>query len=188
MTKDEMLEAGRFRMIAFCLTNGISVPVVNVVRKADWRFDACAYYRADVITICVEKCASIGTAGRAWSYPGYHIDRTPYGVLQHELGHHVDRERSAVKGAYGGDFSTQLRAASREPKLTGYCPNDWEWFAEMFRLYVTNPSLLLAMRPATHALIGAAGFQDVEPRSWREVLADAPWRTLEMAERNTGHG
>lgn len=184
--KGGQLEESVTLMEQFCARNHLSVPRIVVVKPGDWRFPStCAYYRADVVTICVERCAHIGRAGRAWSYPGYSVDRTPYGVIQHELGHHVDHMMSSIKGAYGGDFSVGMRAASREPKLTNYCPNDWEWFAEMFRLFATNPTFLQALRPKTYTLMVEAGLQPVETRHWREVLEHAPERTRDMAERRT---
>lgn len=182
MTKTELLESGSALVEQFCVANSIRIPVRKIVPKIAWRFNVCAFYRPEQITICVEKCAHIGTANRAWSYPGYVIDRTPHGVMAHELGHHVDHLKSTVKGAYGGDFSSQMRAASGEKKLTNYCPNDWEWFAEMFRLFVTNSSLLLAVRPKTYELMLAAGLEPVVRKHWSQVLSDAPERTIAQAK------
>lgn len=56
----------------------------------------------------------------------------------------------------------------------------------MLRLFVTNPSLLKAVRPRTYDLICAAGLCVSERRHWHEVLSDAPARTREMAERRVG--
>lgn len=184
MTKVELLAQGMELMGEFCEANSLSQPSVTQVDAGAWRFDStCAYYRRLEITICASRCAHPGTAGRAWSWPGYAIDRTPYGVIQHELGHHADWFRSDVKGAYGGEFSAAIRKASGEPKLTNYCPNDWEWFAEMFRLFVTNGDLLRYLKPRTHALLIDAGFRPIIDQPWREVLRDAPPRTIEMAAK-----
>lgn len=186
LAKLKMQEDGQALVERFCRANAMVVPRTVLVSRADWRFPStCAYYREDVITICVDRCSSIGTAGRQWSYPGHVTDRTPYGVMAHELGHHVDRVRSEAKGAYGGDFSERMRAASGEPKLTSYCPNDWEWFAEMFRLFVTNPDLLRLVRPRTYELL-RAHFEPVEERPWLRVLWDAPRRTIEAAAKKAG--
>lgn len=184
LTKQALLSQGMDLIESFCDFNGLRLPPVRQYTAAEWRFaSTCAYYRPETIHIAVQRCAHIGTANRAWSYPGYVIDRTPYGVVAHELGHHVDHIRSLVKGSYGGDFSERMRAESREPKLTNYCPNDWEWFAEMFRLFVTNSDLLRAVRPRTHALLVGAGLKPVVTKPWREVLQGAPERTIEMAGR-----
>lgn len=186
-TKAEMLEAGIDNVESFCEFNGLRTPEIIKVKSSAWRFSStCAYYRPENIHICVDKCSSIGTAGRQWSYPGHYTDRTPYGVMAHELGHHVDYIKSTVKGAYFGDFSVNLRAASKEPKLTSYCPNDAEWFAEMFRLFVTNSDLLMRMRPKTYDLICEAGLRPVIAAPWHKVLKDAPQRTIDMVAKKLG--
>lgn len=179
--KMQLVNQGVARMIRFCELNDIEAPYVKIY-TGSWRYSACAFYRPVSIRISPRHCAHIGTAGRAWSYPGYAIDRTPYGVIQHELGHHVDWLLSSQRGAYGGDFSVDLRSRSQEKKITNYCPNDWEWFAEIFRLFVTNPDLLMRIRPKVHEEL-ANRFKPVETRSWQEVLAAAPQRTIEMALR-----
>ena len=144
----------------------------------------CAYYRPQRgIVICVERCASIGTAGRQWSYPGYTVDRTPYGVVQHELGHHVDLTRGERKGAYWSEFSSAVRGRAGEKPITSYCPNNAEWFAEMFRVFVTNPDLLFHVRPRTHRELCLC-FEPVFTDTWRDRLKDAPARTIKAAERH----
>lgn len=186
-TRAEMLEAGIDNVESFCGFNGLRTPSVEKVIASLWRFQStCAYYRPEQITICPDRCAVIGKAGRAWSYPGHYTDRTPYGVLAHELGHHVDYIRSTVKGSYFGDFSEKLRAASKEPKLTSYCPNDAEWFAEMMRLFITNSDLLERMRPKTYDLIRDAGLRPVVTAPWHIVLKDAPQRTIDMVAKRLG--
>src|SRR5437879_1611994 len=88
--KGRLLARGQDVMLAFCDFNEIPAPAVRPRDSATWAFSACAFYRSHRIAICVQRCAAIGTAGRQWSFPGYTVDRTPYGVVQHELGHHVD--------------------------------------------------------------------------------------------------
>lgn len=75
-----------------------------------------------------------------------------------------------------------MRAASRDQPLTSYCPNDAEWFAEMFRLFVTNPDLLRLIRPATFDLI-ASDFRPSVTAAWDTVLESAPARTVVAAKR-----
>ena len=47
---------------------------------------------------------------------------------------------------------------------------------------MTNPYLLCLIRPRTFDELRSR-FKPVETRDWRDVLADAPERTIEMAER-----
>lgn len=182
MNKQQLLERGEAHMRLFCDLNQLESPPVIVQTRANWPWDACAFYRPVRIEICLEACAAIGVAGMAWSYPGYSVDRTPFGVLAHELGHHVDVLRSTRSRGYLGDFSINLRKESGEERLTSYCPNDGEWFAEMFRLFVTNPNLLKIVRPKTYALLRAL-YEPVVRGSWEEVLQDAPERTKEACRK-----
>ncbi|MET3512776.1 hypothetical protein ABIC63_000541 [Pseudacidovorax sp. 1753] len=180
--KQSMLKRGIQLMEGFCAANDLPVPPVTLTNREGWSFDACAYYRPVEIHICVDKCASIGYAGMQWSFPSHSVDRTPYGVIAHELGHHADWSRSTRKGRYFGDFSIGVRKRSGEAPLTSYCPNDAEWFAEMFRLFVTNPDLLQHLRPRTHADL-LQHFKPVLNEPWRARLAGAPDRTILSIER-----
>lgn len=170
-------------MAEFCNINSIFTPEVRKVNPNGWPYSTCAYYRPSYMAICVQRCAWIGTAGRAWSFPGYTVDRTPYGVLQHEFGHHVDVLRGENRRAYWSEFSKAVREASGEKPITSYCPNDAEWFAEMFRVYVTNPDLLLQVRPRTHRELRRC-FEPVFRDTWRDRLQGAPARTITAAERH----
>ena len=166
-SKDAMLKAGIDLMLRWCEANSVTPPIVTVT-DAPIDFGTCAYYRDGEISISPRQCASIGHAGRAWSYPGHYVDRTPYGVVQHELGHHVD----GAHGSRGGRYGTRWRTATKDKPLTGYCPDDNEWFAEMFRLFVTNPMLLSVVRPSTYQLLKSK-WVSVEQRPWDVVLANA---------------
>lgn len=169
-------------LATFCAVNSLPAPKV-IESLAPTRFRTCAFYRAGVINIHIEGCASIGLRASRWSYPGYVIDRTPYGVLQHELGHHVDVLRGKNKGKYYSEFSTNLRRRSKDKPLTGYCPNDAEWFAEMFRLFVTNPDLLRILKRNTYHEIIAAGFKPYFRDEWCMRLKGAPSRIAWQAEK-----
>ena len=181
--KAALLHSGLDVMEVFCASNWIEPPKVCQAERVGWKFDPCAYYRNSVTHICVAKCAAIGYAGRAWSYPGYIVDRTPYGVLQHELGHHVDVQRGTRRGPYWSDFSIALRGQSGESPITSYCPNDAEWFAEMFRVFVTNPDLLRLVRPRTYRELRSV-FTPVFADSWDARIKDAPDRTTQAAKRH----
>lgn len=167
-SKDDLFEAGKRHIGLWCALNAVEPPRVNA-RTGKPDFGTCAYYRDGQIEIWVKSCAGIGLAGRQWSYPGYVVDRTPYGVLAHELGHHVDKQH----GPRGGFRSHVWRPLDAAP-LTGYCPNDNEWFAELFRLYVTNPHLLNLVRPRIFELFCNEWPARAEIHSWTTVLAGSP--------------
>lgn len=178
---------GRARVAAFCRLNDIEVPQVHVVPRQVWHFGACAFYRPNDkrynrfyahsymrqegygpgINICLEECQVPCGAenSRNWTWPAGVIDREPYGVLCHELGHHCDYLAGEQKWEYGSEYSEKVMTESGEPKLTNYCPNPAEWFAEMFRLFVTNPMLLAELRPHTFAIL---------TRRWKPIKS--PWR------------
>jgi hypothetical protein len=150
-----LLARGIRRVTDFCALNGLAIPAVAAVGVGEWHFSACAYYRPTYIKICLPRCArpAVVDQVRNWNWPGSVIDRTPYGVVCHELGHHADYCASEKKSRYGGDYSIGLRKGSGEAALTGYCPDDWEFMAEMFRVFVTNPALLARVRPVTYELL-----------------------------------
>lgn len=189
--RDTLMQSGITLFAAFCQLNDITPPtIVSYTRdKFPMRSATCAYYRPTSIHISPDMCATPGYAGRAWSWPGYVIDRTPHGVVQHELGHHVDYMLGTVRGAYWSDYSQRLRAATGEDKVTNYCPNDAEWFAEIFRVFVTNPDLLRLMRPKTFMAIREK-LMPVITDPWDHVLRDAPTRTIEQARKKiqSAHG
>lgn len=193
-TRNELVHSGHALIELFCSINGLAFPEIRFVHKSDWPFPICAYYRnldpemtptgGPYIALCVEKCANIGTAGMQWSYPGYTADRTPYGVLAHEIGHHCDVTRGGVTHrTYYSAFSQAVRKESGEARLTSYCPNDAEWFAEMMRLFITNPRLLGALRPKTCRIL-RAHFEPVEFRDIYQIMGDAPARTLAMMAKH----
>lgn len=183
MSKLDLLEAGKTLIAGFCERNLVELPEVRVREPKEWRFGGvCAYYRPVHIEICPARCAHPGVAGRSWSWPGYSTDRTPYGVLAHETGHHADMLRSKRKHGYRGDHSISVRAEVGEERLTSYCPNDGEWFAEMFRLFITNPDLLRLLRPRTFERL-SRDWLPVVKAPWDEVLRGAPQRTLDAAAR-----
>lgn len=182
--KEALAAKGRTRVVKFCEANSLRIPEFKTISREVVRSigGTCAYYRPQTIYLNVAACAAPGHAGRCWSWPGYVIDRTPFGVYAHELGHHADWSRSTVKGRYSGDLSIRLRKEAGEEQLTGYCDNDGEWFAEMFRLFVTNPDLLRCVRPKTFELL-CGHFTPVVKASWRVVLRNAPQRTVDQAEK-----
>ena len=101
LTKQGLFKIGHTLVHNFCCLNSLPTPKIQVVSGKDWRFGPCGYYREDIgITIRLERCAAVGRGGASWSWPGYCIDRTPYGVLAHELGHCADLATGEGKGKY----------------------------------------------------------------------------------------
>jgi len=181
--KSTMFARGVELLEKFCNANNLVMPAIKKVASENWRFGrTCAYYRPTTITICESLCASASHGKPLWSWPGYVIDRTPYGVLAHELGHHADCATGTQAGPYWSTYATDIRQASREERLTNYCPNDAEWFAEMFRLFITNPSLLAALRPRTHDRLRKT-WVPVVADGWEKVLGDAPEWIQDQAHR-----
>ncbi len=167
MTRKELLQKGQRHISDWCASNGILAPDVEI-QSGESIFGVCAYYRSNRIFIWTESCARIGRVGRQWSYPGYVVDRTPYGVLAHELAHHVD----SASGAAGGSLSHAWFSLTGAEPLTSYAPNTNEWFAEIFRLFVTNPDLLSLLRPHCYQLMNTK-WKSVETRPWEVVLQGA---------------
>lgn len=188
-TKQTLFDNGVTLVTEFCNANDLPLPSITSVpiNSHLYRTRACGWYRRNGICIKVPACAAIGRGGPAWSYPGYVIDRTPYGVLAHELGHYVDHTlttRLGLRSRWGcWGFGTTMRQQSNNaPKLTNYCPNDSEWFAEMFRLFCTNPNLLKAARPAAYEAL-CQHLTPVVRSTWQTVLANAPARTRQQAAK-----
>lgn len=185
LDKEIMAGNGSDLVTRWCVANAIPVPPINFwgPESRYYHVNSCGFYASKnrsahpgSLNVMPGKCASIGRAAMAWSFPGYVTDRTPYGVVAHELGHAMDEDQ-------GLEFSSLTRETSGEARLTSYCPDDGEWFAEMFRLFVTNPHLLHLIRPRTFDLLATAYPHRAEKRGWDSVLARAPERTLEMAAR-----
>lgn len=165
-SKRELFERGCAAVTAFCAAHPGIGDVVVIETDEPKRYRTCAYYRSSAIYISVDACSAIGTAGRSWSYPGYVVDRTPFGVLAHELGHHVDRAHGRVPG----QLSPHLRDQTKSKPITTYAAtNTNEWFAEAFRLFITNPDLLRLIRAELYAPLRER-FKPVETRPWDEVI------------------
>lgn len=193
MNKQELAEDGEKMAYKMCALNDLEFPKFTIVACDDrivklkaMGTATCGFYRrrsyfcaSPEIVVSWSHCAHIGSSGMAWSYPGYVIDRTPYGVIQHELGHYwFDLQRMNGKDAVG----EMVAVSSSEEPITGYHPNPEEKCVEMFRLYVTNPNLLAQIRPNAYAWLRER-IATVETRNWKEILSNAPERTIQQAEK-----
>jgi hypothetical protein len=181
--KKKLAALGVRQIMRFCRINEMPSPAVKIIPREDWHVSTCAYYRKETISICLEECQwPCGEAmSRNWTWPGNTVDREPYGVICHELGHHVDWLTGKERHAYSSEFSEELMKESREKPLTGYCPNPAEWFAEMFRLFVTNHYLLKAVRPKTWKLFRSR-WKPVSGEDWEaEMGGNVPSRIVKAA-------
>lgn len=160
---------------------------------------ACAYYRPDTIgnrarqgytggeccygiNLCTVLCQvpCVEAAVRNWSWPGNAVDREPYGVMCHELWHHVDWCTGESKGRYFSDYCEQVAAkAGGEPGITSYADtNPAEYLAEAGRLFTTNPDLLRLLRPKTYGIL-ASRWKRITAADWRQALgANVPNRVV----------
>lgn len=175
-SKERLYERGVERLEKFCDRNKLAMPAVNNVPPEDWMVGACAYYRPDTermrkrtttgISICLTECQRPCGAeqSRNWSWPGSTVDREPFGVLCHELGHHADWSTGEKKWTYGSEYCEQVQQEAGEAGLTSYAnENPAEWFAEAFRLFVSNHALLKLVRPKTWEILR---------RKWTPVSGD----------------
>jgi hypothetical protein len=200
---DDLVDAGRARIDLFCSANSVPVPALFRVNTDRWHFGACAFYRPDCdryrkyfgvedglgkdgyglgINVCVPLCATPcgDTESRNWSWPGSVTDRTPYGVLCHELGHHCDWLTGDKKGEYYSEYCERVKDAAREPGVTSYADeNPAEWFAEAFRVFVTNPALLRCLRPKTFSALEGKWVPVGSVDDWRKPLgSNVPDRVI----------
>lgn len=162
--------------LSFCQHNKIRIPSFSMLTEENrfYHVNSCGFYRArHGVCVMPDKCSHLGISGGSWSWPGYVIDRTAYGVVCHEMGHYVHEQV-----LFDSDCCFRH---SNESCITSYGTKDHkEWFAEMFRLYLTNPDLLEDIKPKTFEWLDER-FHVVESRPWRHVLHDAPERTINAA-------
>lgn len=188
--KDTLADLGIDTCVEFCELNEIPQPTLHISRNlADPEsrrikmFATCGYYRNNHIYVSVPLCAH---ANAMYSWPAFISDRTPYGVIQHELGHHVDQVKTGYdvyKRHQAPTYSDKVRAYSQEPAITSYSPNTMEWFAEIFRLFVTNPVLLSMIRPRAYDFL-ARDFTPVGELDAAETLKqfNAPERVFQRMD------
>lgn len=180
-TKLELLRRGIARLQQFCTANSLIAPSVTLLKPDNWSFGPCAYYRPDSegIRICLAKTATTSPPlrSRNWNWPGSTSDRTPYGVIAHELAHHVDYHRASSpqhRGAYYSNYSSSCYQESQEKPLTSYLPvyaTNAEWFAEIYRLFITNHALLRLLRPVIYARLIRDNHIPVSLDDWQAELS-----------------
>lgn len=136
------------------------------------------------IVVNVKKCrVATRVPGWSWTFPGYKADLTPYGVVCHEFGHHVDFATNK-NGRTLSKSKTWKRIVDNEEDVSSYEPNYCEAFAEAFRLFMTNPGMLREGRPERWEYFTAQlGFAPIHSKSWKVVLKHAHPRIIAAAEK-----
>lgn len=171
LNKEDLAQLGISVLDKFCSVNDIKPPnielsyfITDPLSIKIKRVGTCGYYRNNSIFVSVPLCSH---QHPMYSWAGYISDRTPYGVIAHELGHYVDDVKS--KECHQG-FSNYIRRMSKEEPITSYSPNTQEWFAEIFRLFITNPDLLRIIRPIAYEKILEFGINPIITQDFIEIL------------------
>jgi hypothetical protein len=163
MDRDQLVEHGHTLATAFLVANGIKPPkfdfgstlaIITVSRSGG----SCGLYsherdyrgrRRMIVSVVPSLCAKPAPGvALAWSFPTYKTDRTPVGVVAHEIGHHVDFMLGVMEHGGRADW----RAMSRD-RVSSYEPCPEEAFAETMRLFILNPHLLEAVAPTRYAYL-----------------------------------
>lgn len=106
------------------------------------------------------------------SHPGHKIDRTAIGVVAHETGHHIDFELSQHQRFNHAFWKVILK--STQKRVSGYEPSPSEAWAETFRLFMLNPTLLLEGLPERYKFINSQlGLVSLQKKHWTEVLPES---------------
>lgn len=177
LDKRELSEIGHDLSVAFLDANGIPKPQFGIDhgnRSNGFKSGyGCGWYRRDAriaggkpfVSVTTQACArpAVGVA-RSWSFPSYKTDRTPVGVVAHEVGHHVDAMLHDVS------YRPEWRALAKE-RITSYEPNMAEAFAESLRVFILNPGLLRMIAPGRYEFLrNVVGLKRSEQRKAEAVL------------------
>lgn len=198
---DDLVDPGDKKMLlfmqgfdiveGFCKLNNIKAPACYITNSCKCESDmnpnklsgwyevgkykdrTCQY--PAMIHVDMKQCAS---PNPQYSWPAFKTDRTPLGVICHELGHHVYRLRGKKY------IKKMAEVVTNEAAVSGYEPTVEEAFCEAFRVFVLNPDLLRKARPERFALLFEGfGLEPVETRTWLKVLQfhQAPVKVINRA-------
>lgn len=185
LTKKDFYDKGVALSIKFLMMNGIEVPKFSLDHHIGLnKHQLTGLYLAlmKMVYINIPKTSAIGYGGPAWSFPSYKIDRTAYGVVCHEVGHHID-----VMLKYPSR-SEEWNILTKKEKVSRYEPTPSEAFAESMRLYITNPDLLRIGCPKRFGyLANELDLKKVTTTGWLTTLENkgCPQRQIDQA-RNWG--
>lgn len=164
----------------FCERNGIYLPTIG---ESD-RTRHLGYYtaRGERIVINPTRCSVASSSPYAWTWPGYKADLTVIGVVAHELGHHWHWVFTRGKWRALTDIYRREVSRHEEPTTSYGRRNAGEAIAEAFKLFVTNPNLLLVYGPLAYGFFRQCGLVPVVTSTWREILERSP-RHVAAVER-----
>ena len=180
MTKDELAEKSVKHIQDFLQKNGLPVPefVMHEYPDAKNKFQKTGHYSRKEGKVYLNAANTrnpvMKPGGMQWSYPGYKVDKTPLGVLAHEIGHHIDHTKQ---------FDTDSFPYKGE-KVTGYEPTVHEAIAESLRLFMLNPDLLHTIAPKRYQYFIDNGLKPTVRGSWKDVLHGAPQAYFDQIEKN----
>jgi hypothetical protein len=185
----------------FCQRNAMKEPQMQ--QRKTWKRQIVtstvdvgyySHYR-NAIQVYVERCKWPNALLPETTWPGYFNDDTVLGVIAHELGHHwhwnhpesqfTDEWTGLVKNTYrtlSTDYAKVVKPL--EPATTKYGQScAAEGIADAFKVFVTNPTLLLALAPCHYAWFTRKGLQPVVTAHWSDVLASAPSLVRAVTEK-----
>ena len=178
----------------FCETNSLPLPEMKwfdhgppdsrAIAEYSKTFKAIYVYEARLIKpvpITATEGMQLDMQMRS-CWPGWIEDATALGAVAHELGHHVQKLRGwkKVDSSYYDPYvkETPISAYARLSR-----PED---FAECFRLFATNPTLLSMLCPLRFDFFSRVlNLRPVVPVHWDVILADSPQR-VDFIRRQMG--
>lgn len=137
--KQYLMENGVNIIRDFCTLNNIKEPTIKLSNFRTTK--KCGVYDGR-IKVDLSKCAK---ASNLYSFPNLYVNRTPQGVVTHEFGHYLQD----VLKISTRTLTKQYNKINEKP-ISSYAPNSSEWFAEIIKLFTTNPDLLKLGRPKTY--------------------------------------
>lgn len=148
----ESYARGRVAVERWLDENDIPHPGFVVTDDPIWFVPGCAgtyhNFRRRVVAVDISRCILRGRFRGLPCWEGGMDDLSPYGVLCHEIGHHVDRTLGTRRGSRWQCADTVWREiVEEEEAISCLEPDVLESFAEAVRLFITNNELLKVGRP-----------------------------------------
>ncbi|MCK5131686.1 MAG: hypothetical protein KAR40_05985 [Candidatus Sabulitectum sp.] len=166
--KQEAADIAHDKCVDFLELNGIRLPEFKEGCK-----NYGEYHRGLVRYNIARSSVPALNPVRRWSYPGYKADRTIYGIIAHECGHHIWFEKTVFFNRK--QWGKWVEITKTTKRISSYEPNYHESFAETSRLFILNPTLLKEAVPGRYDFLT----QELElkpsiDRHWTKILKDSP--------------